>query len=229
MSRSGFLRTLSQVGGESCADAQDRRNAPEAAGVWKSPVNGAPKSGRRVVRLLETIRIQALYPKCSLSQPGDGHRSIRACSKASKYQVRNRFGAATSRMCRWPADSCTMYLVATMDWRSRYAVGWDLSNILDSDFFIQAWQKGLETGLQPLISNTDQGCQFTSEAYMEAVVSPGVDVGMDGRGGWIDNRFIRRIGCAAGLLRRSAEYNQLRPHQSMGDATPGELYPSPES
>ena len=86
-----------------------------------------------------------------------------------------------------------MYLVAVMDWWSRYVVGWELSNSLDSEFCIRAWTAALAAGRQPLISNTDQGCQFTSEAYLEAVESAGVDVSMDGRGRWIDNRFIERL------------------------------------
>jgi len=84
-------------------------------------------------------------------------------------------------------------LVAVMDWWSRYVVGWELSNSLDSEFCIRAWTTALASGRQPLISNTDQGCQFTSEAYLEAVESAGVDVSMDGRGRWIDNRFIERL------------------------------------
>ena len=98
-----------------------------------------------------------------------------------------------------------------------------------------------------MISNTDQGSQFTSEAYVEAVESAGVDVSMDGRGRWIDNRFIERLwrsvkqediylqdyasGLEAqrGLARWFADYNQLRPHQALGNATPAEWYHSPES
>src|SRR5213079_2690695 len=74
-----------------------------------------------------------------------------------------------------------MYLVAVMDWRSRYVLAWELSNSLDSEFCIRAWTAALAGGSQPLISNTDQGSQFTSEAYLEAVESVGVDVSMDGR------------------------------------------------
>lgn len=64
---------------------------------------------------------------------------------------------------------------------------------MDSEFCIRAWTAALARGRPPLISNTDQGCQFTSEADLEAVESAGVDVRMDGRGRWIDNRFIERL------------------------------------
>ena len=69
----------------------------------------------------------------------------------------------------------------------------ELSNSLDSEFCIRAWEGALATGRQPLISNTEQGAQFTSEAYLEAVESAGVDVSMDGRRRWMDNRFIERL------------------------------------
>jgi hypothetical protein len=135
-----------------------------------------------------------------------------------------------------------MYLVAVMDWWSRYVVAWELSNSLDSEFCIRAWDEGLAGGRTPLISNTDQGSQFTSEAYLDAVESAGVDVSMDGRGRWIDNRFIERLwrsvkqediylqdysdGLTAqrGLNRWFEDYNMLRPHQALGYATPGERF-----
>jgi putative transposase len=99
----------------------------------------------------------------------------------------------------------------------------------------------------PLISNTDQGSEFTSEAYVDAVGSAGVEVSMDGRGRWIDNRFIERLwrtakhediylqdygdGLSAqrGLSRFFEDYNLRRPHQALNYATPGDLYHSPES
>src|SRR5260221_12857241 len=86
-----------------------------------------------------------------------------------------------------------MYLVAVMDWWSRYVLAWELSNSLDSEFCIRAWTGALAGGRQPLISNTDQGCQFTSEAYLEAVQSVGVGVSLDGRGCVIYNRFLKRL------------------------------------
>ena len=134
-----------------------------------------------------------------------------------------------------------------MDWWSRYVLAWELSNSLDSEFCIRAWTAALASGRQPLISNTDQGSQFTSEAYLEAVEAVGVDVSMDGRGRWIDNRFIERLwrsvkqediyvqdyadGLTAqrGLGRWFGQYNTERPHQALEYSTPAELYHSPES
>jgi putative transposase len=122
-----------------------------------------------------------------------------------------------------------------------------LSNSLDSEFCIRAWSAALATGRQPLIANTDQGSQFTSEAFLEAVEAAGVDVSMDGRGRWLDNRFIERLwrsvkqediylldyadGLTAhrGLARWFTDDNAARPHQALGYATPAELDHSPES
>ena len=140
-----------------------------------------------------------------------------------------------------------MYLVAVMDWWSRYVLAWELSNSLDSEFCIRAWNPALAGGRRPLIANTDQGGQFTSEAYLDAVESAGVDVSMDGRGRWMDNRCIERLWRSAkqediyvqdygdgltaqrGLTRWFGGYNTERPHQALEYATPGEWYHSPES
>jgi putative transposase len=83
-----------------------------------------------------------------------------------------------------PMATGFMYLVAVMDWWSRYVLGWRLSNTLEAAFCVDAWEAALRAGRQaPLISNTDQGSQFTSPMFIDAVESAGVDVSMDGRGG----------------------------------------------
>ena len=200
---------------------------------------------KRVVRLLRLMGVEAVYPKRSLSQPGAGHRIypylLQGLAISGPDQV------WCSDITYVPMACGFMYLVAVMDWWSRYVLAWELSNSLDSEFCIRAWTAALVRGRQPLISNTDQGCQFTSEGYIEAVESAGVDVSMDGRGRWIDNRFIERLwrsvkqediyvqdyadGLTAqrGLARWFGDYNTERPHQALGYATPGELYHSPES
>ena len=200
---------------------------------------------KRVARLLRLMGVEALYPKRSLSQPGEGHRIYPYLLK--DLEICGPDQVWCSDITYVPMASGFMYLVATMDWWSRCVLAWELSNTLDSEFCIRTWERALATGRRPLISNTDQGCQFTSEAYLEAVESAGVDVSMDGRGRWIDNRFIERLwrsvkqediylqdyvdGLDAhrGLSRWFLDYNGLRPHQSLGNATPGELYNSPES
>jgi putative transposase len=137
-----------------------------------------------------------------------------------------------------PMAAGFMYLVAVMDWWSRYVLGWRLSNTIEAAFCVDAWEAALRVGRQaPLISNTDQGSQFTSPMFIDAVESAGVDVSMDGRGRWLDNRFIERLwrsanygdGLAAGrgLGRWFDSYNQERPHQALEYATPAEVYFDP--
>jgi putative transposase len=146
-------------------------------------------------------------------------------------------------MCLWPGF---LYLVAVMDWWSRYVLGWRLSNTMEAAFCVDAWEAALRAGRQaPLISNTDQGSQFTSPMFIDAVESAGVDVSMDGRGRWLDNRFIERLwrsvkyediyvqdyggglDAGRGLGRWFDRYNQERPHQGLGYATPAAVYFDP--
>lgn len=200
---------------------------------------------KRLVRLMGLMGLAALYPKRNLSQPGDGHRIYPYLLEGLEISGPDQVWC--SDITYVPLAYGFMYLVAVMDWWSRYVVAWELSNSLDSEFCIRAWNRALSCGRQPLIANTDQGSQFTSEAYVEAVESAGVDVSMDGRGRWIDNRFIERLwrsvkqedvyrqdygdGLTAqrGLARWFEDYNLARPHQSLRYATPGEWYHSPES
>jgi putative transposase len=200
---------------------------------------------KRVSRLLKLMGIEAVYPKRSLSQSGEGHRIYPYLLKG--LEITGPDQVWCSDITYVPMSCGFMYLVAVMDWWSRYVLAWELSNSLDSEFCIRAWTGALATGRQPLISNTDQGCQFTSEAYLDAVESAGVDVSMDGRGRWIDNRFIERLwrsvkqediyvqdygdGLTAqrGLSRWFTGYNTERPHQALEYATPAEWYHSPES
>jgi putative transposase len=200
---------------------------------------------KRVARLLELMGVEARYPKRNLSQPGEGHRIYPYLLEGLDISGPDQVWC--SDITYVPMACGFMYLVAVMDWWSRYVLAWELSNSLDSEFCIRAWTNAVACGRTPLISNTDQGSQFTSEAYLDAVESVGVDVSMDGRGRWIDNRFIERLwrsvkqediypqdygdGLTAqrGLARYFGDYNCVRPHQALGYATPAEWYHSPDS
>ncbi len=200
---------------------------------------------KRVARLLERMGVEVAYPRRHLSQPGEGHRIYPYLLEGLEISGPDQVWC--SDITYVPMAYGFMYLVAVMDWWSRYVLAWELSNSLDSEFCIRAWTAAVAHGRQPLIANTDQGRQFTSEAYLEAVESVGVDVSMDGRGRWVDNRFIERLwrsvkqediyvqdygdGLTAqrGLARWFGEYNMVRPHQALGYATPVEWYQAPES
>ncbi len=206
---------------------------------------GQAVNRKRVARLLGLMGVEVVYPRRHLSQPGQGHRIYPYLLEGLEISGPDQVWC--SDITYVPMAYGFMYLVAVMDWWSRYVVAWELSNSLESEFCIRAWTHAVAGGRQPLIANTDQGSQFTSEEYLEAVEAAGVDVSLDGRGRWIDNRFIERLwrsvkqediyvqdysdGLTAhrGLARWFLEYNTQRPHQALSYATPGEWYHAPES
>ena len=153
---------------------------------------GTVVNRKRVVRLLRLMGIEAIYPRRSLSLPAEGHRTCPYLLEG--LEITGPDQVWCSDITYVPMAYGFMYLVAVMDWWSRYVLAWELSNTLDAEFCVRAWERALATGRQaPLISNTDQGAQFTSEAFLDAVESAGTDVSMDGRGRWVDNRFIERL------------------------------------
>ena len=205
---------------------------------------GQPVNRKRVQRLLQVMGVEPLYPRRHLSQPGEGHRIYPYLLEG--LEITGPDQVWCTDITYVPMAYGFLYLVAVMDWWSRYVLAWELSNSLDSEFCIRAWTGALATsGRQPLIANSDQGSQYTSEDYLEAVESVGVDVSMDGRGRWLDNRFIERLwrsvkqediylqdygdGLSAGrgLARWFAQYNEERPHQALAYATPAEWYLDP--
>jgi len=133
-----------------------------------------------------------------------------------------------------------MYLVAVIDWFSRYVLAWQLSNTLDGRFCLDALQHALRQG-QPAIFNTDQGVQFTAHEFTNTLETTGIRVSMDGRGRALDNIFVERLwrsvkyedvylqdyltvpALEAGLGRYFRFYNHERPHQSLDYCTPVEV------
>jgi len=205
---------------------------------------GLAVNRKRVVRLLRLMGIEAIYAKPRISLPEPGHQIYPYLLR--DLEVTGPDQVWCSDITYVPMATGFMYLVAVMDWWSRYVLGWRLSNTLEAAFCVDAWEAALRAGRQaPLISNTDQGSQFTAPMFIDAVESAGVDVSMDGRGRWIDNRFIERLwrsakyediylqdygdGLAAGrgLGRWFDRYNQERPHQALGYATPAGVYFDP--
>jgi putative transposase len=201
---------------------------------------------KRVVRLLRLMGIEAIYPRQHLSQPQDGHQIFPYLLDDLTINGPNQVWCLDITYV--PMAYGFMYLVVVMDWWSRYVLAWELSNTMEAEFCIRAWERALEeAGQSPLISNTDQGSQFTSPGFIDAVQSAGVEVSMDGRGRWIDNRFIERLwrsvkyediylndygdGLSAGRGLRAyfRHYNHVRPHQALEDATPADWYHQPEN
>ena len=134
-----------------------------------------------------------------------------------------------------------MYLVAVIDWYSRYVIAWQLSNSLEGRFCLEALDEAL-SGSRPEIFNTDQGVQFTAQAFTGRLEDAGIRVSMDGRGRALDNIFIERFwrslkyediylrdyatvpDLEAGLDRYFAFYKHERPHQSLNYAVPGKVH-----
>ena len=134
------------------------------------------------------------------------------------------------------------YLVAIMDWHSRKVLTWRLSNTMTADFCVAALHEALALYGPPGIFNSDQGSQFTSEDFTKVLKEADVAISMDGVGRAIDNVFIERlwrtlkydhiylnpaesgIACRAGIATYLRYYNEERPHSSLGDATPDEVY-----
>ena len=135
-----------------------------------------------------------------------------------------------------------LFLVVIMDWHSRKALSWRLSNTMDTDFCVSALEEALLRYGKPEIFNTDQGSQFTSNAFTSCLTREGIAISMYGRGRCLDNVFIERLWrslkyeevylkayengseARAGIGKWLSFYNQIRPHSSLGDLTPDDFY-----
>lgn len=194
---------------------------------------------KRVQRLMRTMGIEAIYPKRRTTWPGVGHQIY-------PYLLRNV--AVTRPDQVWASDITYvplrhgfLYLVAVMDWYSRYVLSWRLSNTLTSSFCLDALDEALSRS-KPEIFNSDQGSQFTATAFTSRLEKAGVAISMDGRGRAIDNVFIERLWrsvkyeevylrdyldgwqAEGSLSAYFCFYNDERIHQGLGYRTPLEVY-----
>jgi len=152
---------------------------------------GYPVNHKRVARLLHTMGIEAIYPKPHLSQGHPTHRVY-------PYLLR---GVPITRVNHvWSTDITYIrlhggfiYLVAVMDWFSRYVLSWAVSITMDVGFCLEALEQALEVA-RPEIFNSDQGAQFTSLDFTGRLASAGIQISMDGRGRALDNVFINGCG-----------------------------------
>lgn len=194
---------------------------------------------KRVQRLLRIMGLEAIYPKPRLSVAGRGHRIYPYLLRDVRIERRDQVWSTDITYV--PLASGFMYLAAVMDWYSRYVLAWRLSNTLDSSFCLDLLDEALGLG-RPEVFNTDQGVQFTAEAFTGRLLSAGVAVSMDGRGRCLDNVFVERLwrtvkyediylrgyeGVAdlqQGLARYFRFYNHERLHQSLEYRTPALVY-----
>jgi putative transposase len=194
---------------------------------------------KRTQRLMRLMGLEAIYPKQRTTLRAAGH-------KIYPYLLRNVPITRSDQV--WSTDITYvpmrhgfLYLVAVIDWFSRYVLAWRLSNTLQGIFCLEALEEALAGG-QPEIFNTDQGSQFTANAFTSRLEAQGVAVSMDGRGRALDNVFIERLWRsvkyeevylndyedgwqAATRLQAYFEfYGSERPHQALGYKTPQEVY-----
>ena len=134
------------------------------------------------------------------------------------------------------------YLVAIMDWVSRRVLAWRVSNTLDTAFCVEALRDALARYDPPEIFNTDQGSQFTADAFTDTLLDQGIKISMDGKGRYMDNIFIERLWrslkydevylkaydsiaeARVGTDRYFFFYNDDRPHSALGKQTPASYY-----
>jgi putative transposase len=197
-------------------------------------------SRKRIQRLMRLMGIEAVYPKPNTSRPHPQH-------KVYPYLLRdltiNRPNQVWSSDITYiPMDRGFMYLVAIMDWHSRKVLSWRVSNTMEPAFCVNALEEALSRFGTPEIFNTDQGAQFTSNAFTKVLKDNDIAISMDGRGRCQDNIFIERLwwtlkhqfiylhsfdtgkSLRRGLGKWIQYYNLVRGHSSLDDKTPDEVY-----
>lgn len=195
---------------------------------------------KRVQRLMRLMDLRALYPRRRTSQPGKGHKIYPYLLRGLSIERANQVWATDITYI--PMARGFMYLVAIMDWHSRRVLSWRVSNTLDTDFCVEALEEALQRFGAPEIFNTDQGSQFTSEAFTDVLKAHGIDISMDGKGRWVDNVFVERLWRSvkyedvylrayetpselrAGLARYFEFYNTQRGHTALNRRTPDAVY-----
>jgi putative transposase len=194
---------------------------------------------KRVTRLMRQMGIEAIYTKPHLSQPLAGHKIYPYLLRGVKIERVHHVWSADITYIR--LHQGFIYLVAVIDWWSRYVLSWAVSITLDSAFCLEALETALRRG-RPEIFNTDQGAQFTSCAFTERLRQGEIQISMDGRGRALDNVFVERLWRSVkyeevylreyntvrearqGLQRYFGFYNDERLHQALGYRTPAAVY-----
>lgn len=201
---------------------------------------GITANRKRVQRLMRLMGIEAVYPKPRTSQPHPQHKIYPYLLRGLTINRTNQVWATDITYI--PMARGYMYLVAIMDWHSRKVLSWRISNTLETAFCIEALEEALSRYGAPEIFNTDQGAQFTSNAFTKVLKDNHVAISMDGRGRCQDNIFVERLwwtlkhqyiylhsfdtgkSLRRGLTEWIQYYNHERGHSSLDDRTPDEVY-----
>lgn len=199
----------------------------------------------RIRHLMTKLGLEAIYPRPNTSKPCPGHAVYPYLLRGITANYPNHIWGTDITYIRTAEGF--VYLVAFIDWYSRYVVAWQLADSLENSFVLAALQDGLDfmadCGLGiPDICNSDQGSHFTSQAYIELLEQAGAQISMDGRGRCMDNIFTERLwrsvkyedvflssyqgidDARAGLVKYFQFYNHKRKHQSLDYHTPASVY-----
>jgi len=200
---------------------------------------GFSVNSKRVRRLTRKMGLEAIYPKRRLSTPSDVYKKYPYLLRDLKIVKPDQAWCVDITYIRMLHGF--LYLVAIMDWYSRYVLAWELSNTLEKQFCLDALERALGIS-QPEIFNMDQGAQFTSSEFIGKLEKAGIKISMDGRGRVFDNIFVERLwrtvkyeevylhsyetvrDVRANLTRYFHFYNVERLHESLGYRTPHEVY-----
>jgi putative transposase len=207
--------------------------------TWWLGEQGHPVNRKRVRRLMRLMGLEAIYAKPRLSIPAPGHRIYPYLLRGLKIDRPDQVWSSDITYIRLRQGF--IYLVAVMDWFSRYVLAWEVSVSMETSFCVATLDWALENG-RPEIFNTDQGSQFTSDDFTDRLKNHGIDISMDGRGRAIDNVMIERlwrtvkyeevflkdyldvVDAIGNLKSYFWFYNHERPHQSLGYQTPAAVY-----
>ena len=195
---------------------------------------------RHVATLMQRMGIEALYRKPNTSKKQPGHKIYPYLLRGMRIERANHVWATDityiPMACGW------VYLCAIVDWASRKVLAHRVSISMDTSFCLEALEEAFAKYGQPEIFNTDQGSQFTSEAFTQVLTGRGIQISMDGKGSWRDNVFVERLWrsikyeevylhayesvnqAKAGIARYIGFYNERRPHSSLDKKTPDEFY-----
>ena len=201
---------------------------------------GYPVNRKRVQRLMRKMGIMALYPKVNTSRPGKGHKIYPYLLRGLTIDRPNQVWATD--LTYIPMAKGFVYVVAIMDWYSRKVLAWRVSNSMDADPCVEALEEAISRYGAPDIFNTDQGSQFTSDAFTGVLKAADIKISMDGKGRWVDNVFVERLWrslkyeevylkaydtvaeARLGIGNYFRFYNRERRHQSLDRQTPDQVY-----
>jgi putative transposase len=194
----------------------------------------------RVATLMKRMGIEALYRKPNTSKPAPGHKIYPYLLRGMTIDRPNQVWAMD--LTYVPMARGFVYLAVVIDWFSRRVLAWRLSITMEAAFCVEALEEALVRQGRPEIFNTDQGSQFTSEAFTGVLTRNGIAISMDGKGAWRDNVFVERLWrsvkyeevylkaydtvaeARASIGRYLSFYNTRRPHSSLDRQTPDRAY-----